>query len=465
MSDQRTLFPFRFLARARRLREIEEEQARSNRFLAQAIEDEKREGHQLAFRARTIALVLVMVLLPFLNPNWNVLYYEVLVAGFIALGWLQLRVSRVGFSRAELGLIFADLALLTILMTTRNPFLTDEIPTALTYRFDNFIYFFIILAVGTLAYSWRTVWAIGTWVALLWLAGFLGVTYFGYQIPGLSEAVAVVYEDNDILFSELDPNGTQPAVRLQEAVVFLIVAGILALKGWRSSQLLMRQADIAAERANLSRYFPSSLVDVLASSDRDVGAVRTQDVAVLFTDIVGFTKYAEQHSAEEVMDLLRQYHAYVERAIFQNGGTLDKYLGDGVMATFGTPETSPDDASNALRAATQLIEETTAFNQAREAEGDDPIKVSIGVHYGPVVLGDIGPSRQLEFAVVGDTVNVASRLEASTRDLGCQCVVSEALMQRTGASDEAAHPSQAEFSERDAIKLRGRSTPINIWTA
>ncbi len=465
MSEKATSFPFRLLTQARRLREIEEEQAKSNRFLAQAIEDEKREGHQLAFTARTIALVVVMVLLPILNPNWNVLYYEAFVAGFIALGWLQLRVSRVGFSRAELALIFADLALLTILFTTRNPFLAEEIPTALTYRFDNFIYFFIILAVGTLAYSWRTVWAIGTWVALLWLVGLLGVALFGYQIPGLSEAAAVLYKDNDILISELDPNGTQPAVRLQEAVVFLIVAGILALKGWRSSQLLMRQANIAAERANLSRYFPSSLVDVLASSDRDIGAVRTQDVAVLFTDIVGFTNYAEQHSAEEVMDLLRQYHAYVERAIFQNGGTLDKYLGDGVMATFGTPETSPDDASNALKAAIQLIDETKAFNQSREAEGNDPIKVSIGVHYGPVVLGDIGPSRQLEFAVVGDTVNVASRLEASTRDLGCQCVVSEELMQRTGLSKAQDHPRQAAFSVRDAIKLRGRTTPITVWTA
>jgi len=457
--------PFTFFTQLRKLREIEEEQAKSNQFLAQALEDEKKQGHRLAVIARTIALGLVGILLPFLNMRLDVIYYEAAVLLFIAIGWLQLRMSRVGHSRVELVLILLDLGLLTLLFITPNPFLSEEIPTAFTYRFDNFIYFFIILAVGTLAYSWRTVWAMGTWVALLWLLGFLGVSWFGHEIPELSDAAAIAFAGYDMVNTELDPNYVQPSVRIQEMVVFMIVAGILAIKGWRSNQLLLRQANIAAERANLSRYFPSSLVDVLASTNHDIGAVRTQEVAVLFTDIVGFTQYAEQHSPEEVMDLLRRYHAFVERSIFQNGGTLDKYLGDGVMATFGTPETKPDDAANALKAALQLIDETKTFNQDREANGIAPIQVSIGVHYGPVILGDIGPSRRLEFAVVGDTVNVASRLEASTRELGCQCVVSEDLMQRAELSNAAGQPRQVEFSPREAIKLRGRKSSIEIWTA
>lgn len=455
--------PFRLLARLRHVRDEDRRQADKNPFLAKALEREKWEGHRLAVISRTVALGLVGLLLPFLNPSLTVLYYEAWILVFIALGWLQLRLARVGYSRAELVLIFLDVILLTILFTTRNPFFAEDIPTALIYRFDNFIYFFIILAVGTLAYSWRTVWAMGTWVAVLWLFGFLGVAWFGHEIPHLSDAAAAAFDGHPVILEELDPNGVQPAVRIQEMVVFLIVAGILAVKGWRSNQLLMRQANIAAERANLSRYFPSSLVDVLASTDRDIGAVRTQDVAVLFTDIVGFTKFAERHAPEEVMDLLRHYHAFVERAIFQNGGTLDKYLGDGVMATFGTPETRPGDAANALKAALQLIQEAEAFNATRTAQGIDPIQISIGVHFGPVILGDIGPSRRLEFAVVGDTVNVASRLEASTRELGCTCVVSEELMRRAGADDGSAPPQKA-FSAGAPIKLRGRETSIDIWT-
>lgn len=465
MSVQNMLSPLTFFTRMRKLREIEKEQAESNQFLAQALEDEKKQGHRLAVIARTIALGLVGVLLPFLNMRLDVIYYEAAVLLFIAIGWLQLRMSRVGHSRVELMLILFDLGLLTLLFVTPNPFLSEEIPTAFTYRFDNFIYFFIILAVGTLAYSWRTVWAMGTWVALLWLLGFLGVSWFGHEIPELSEAAAIAFAGYDMINTELDPNYAQPSVRIQEMVVFMIVAGILAIKGWRSNQLLLRQANIAAERANLSRYFPSSLVEVLASTNHDIGAVRTQEVAVLFTDIVGFTQYAEQHSPEEVMDLLRCYHAFVERSIFQNEGTLDKYLGDGVMATFGTPETKPDDAANALKAALQLIDETKAFNQDREANGIAPVQVSIGVHYGPVILGDIGPPRRLEFAVVGDTVNVASRLEASTRELGCQCVVSEDLMRQAESSNAQGQPKQVEFSPREAIKLRGRNSSIEIWTA
>lgn len=465
MSFGKLLPPPAFVMRFRKLREMEELEAVSNPFLAKALEDEKHQGHRFAVIARTIALGLVAILLPFLNMRLSVLFYEAMLLAFIALGWLQYRVASVGRSRLELALILLDLTLLTILFILPNPFLHEEIPTALSYRFDNFIYFFIILAVATLAYSWRTVWAIGTWVALLWLLGFVGVTLFGHEIPELSEAAAVAFAGHEIVASELDPNSIQPAVRVQEMVVFMIVAGILALKGWRSNQLLLRQANIATERANLSRYFPSSLVDVLASTEHDIGAVRTQDVAVLFTDIVGFTEFAERHSPQEVMDLLRHYHAFVERAIFQNGGTLDKYLGDGVMATFGTPQTKPDDAANALKAALQLIEEAKVFNKDREAKGIAPVQVSIGVHYGPVILGDIGPSRRLEFAVVGDTVNVASRLEASTRELGCQCVVSEDLMRRAESPDAAAHPQQQEFMARPAITLRGRKTPIDIWTA
>ena len=457
--------PLSLLRYVRRMRKNEEEQINSNQFLAQAIEREKMEGHRIAVIARTIALSIVILMLPFLNPNPNVLFYIFMVLLFIGIGWLQYKVSSVGHSNLELALIFFDLALLTLIFVIPNPFMSETLPNAMLYRFDNFIYYFILLAVGTLAYSWRTVWAIGTWVVILWLLGLLGVSVFGYKIPELSDAAAIAFEGHHIVGDMMDPNGLLPSVRFQEIVVFLIVSGILAIKGWRSNQLLLQQANIAAERANLSRYFPSSLVDVLASTDHDIGAVRSQDVAVLFTDIVGFTRYAETHSPNEVMELLRTYHAFIERAIFQNGGTLDKYLGDGVMATFGTPEAKPDDAANALLAAKQIIKETEDFNQQREKAGQDSVQVSIGVHFGPVILGDIGPSRRMEFAVVGDTVNVASRLEATTRELKCKCVVSDDLMKSAQLQSDETTAPEYKFTARDGIKLKGRESPINVWIA
>ncbi len=453
-----------FLKHMRHTRELEEEEARQNPFLARALEREKYEGHRLAVFARTIALLIIAVLIPMINPQWDSLFYVFTVFVFIALGWLQLRAAQVGQSGRELALIFADFILLTIIFLMPNPFRDEAIPTAFHYRFDNFIYFFVFLALSTLAYSWRTVWSIGFWIAMFWLIALGIVIFLGQTLPGLTEASDRLYADSPLFRWALDPNGLQISERIEEAIVIVIVGCILALKGARSNRLLVEQASIAAERANLSRYFPSSLVDTLASTEHDIGAVRSQDVAVLFTDIVGFTKFAERNSAEDVMDLLRTYHSLVETAVFENGGTLDKYLGDGAMATFGTPEAGPDDAQNALTAAQTILERTGLLNEERKQQGREPVRVSVGLHFGTVTLGDIGSARRLEFTVIGDTVNVASRLEAVSRELGCQCVVSDELMKRVNRDVAANEEQKNGFKQRQGVRLRGRQTPIDVWT-
>lgn len=457
--------PLRLIKQMNSLRVREAEMAAKNPYLAQAMEFEKKEGHRLAVIARTIALVLIMFLLPVLNPNWHVVFYEGIVLLFIGLGWLQYRVARVGYSRLELFLILLDVLLLTLIFIIPNPFMDEDFPTAILYRFDNFVYFYVILAVATLAYSWRTVWAIGTWVPILWLLGLAAVSYFGNTIPELDIAAKEAFEGRDLVTEVLMPNSLTIGLRLQEVVLFLIVAAILAIKGYRSNLLLMRQANIAAERANLSRYFPSSLVDSLASTNHDIGAVRSQEVAVLFTDIVGFTEYAERTNPDDVMDLLRQYHALVESAIFENGGTLEKYIGDGVMATFGRPEPSSEDAANALLAACQIIHMNEELNEQRAKENKEAVRISIGIHHGSVILGDIGPERRLEFAVVGDTVNVAARLEAESRNLKCSCVVSEAAFSRIG--EDCPHRDElfSSFKSHGELRLRGKSKPINVWVS
>lgn len=449
----------------RRLREQRDEQrSHANRFVLQALEEDKREGQRIATIARTVALTVVAMLLPFLNPTVGVLYYEAFVLAFIAIGWAQLRVATVGRSRTELALIFLELAMLTFVCVVPSPFIAEGIPTAFGYRFNVFNYFFLILAISTLAYSWRTVFTIGTWVAALWLVALVGVAFFGQQNAALHEAAVRAFSAYPEMVVALDPNNPQISQRVQELVVFALVAGVLALKGWRSNELLMKQAHVAGERANLSRYFSPNMVDVLASDDHDVGAVRTQDVAVLFIDIVGFTEISERSTPHQVMDLLRRYLSLVEGVIFEYGGTLDKYLGDGVMATFGTPEPQPTDAANALRAAREIIRRMDGLNRDGAARGEPEIRVSIGLHYGPVILGDVGPSRRLEFAVLGDTVNVASRLESASRDLDCRIVASRDLFEnarRSGHLDDRA--LMADFKPASSVPLRGRRAPIDVW--
>lgn len=400
----------------------------ANDYLVAALQHHKREGHLLAIRARWVALSVIAVLLVALNPTLEVVYYLMLLVAFAVLGWLQLRIGRVGSSRPELVLMFCDLALLTFVAMVPNPLQEDGWPLTMQYHFNNFMYFYVLLAAATLAYSWRTVFAVGTWTSMLWLAAMAAVLFLFDGDPALSERVVAAVGAGSEMAWLLDPNEVKIGMRVQEVVVFLIVAVILGLSSRRYNRLVLAQADAARERANLTRYFAPSMVDELVERDNPFDTVRHQNAAVLFADIVGFTKLAEHQSPDEVVATLRAFHERMERAVFDNRGTLDKFLGDGLMATFGTPEPDPHAAARALSCADDMLRAVEAWNRERRAQGKSEIRISVGAHYGPVVIGDIGSARRLEFAVVGDTVNVAARLEALTRERAVQAVFSDALI-------------------------------------
>jgi len=361
---------------------------RTRTLAEEAIGQAKRDGLVLAVRARRIALGIISILVPFLNPNWEVLYYIALIGLFALIGWAQLRVGKVGQSRAELFLLFCDLALLTVITIIPNPWREVDWPTAVQYRFDNFIYFFVFLAAGTLAYNWRTVIAIGTWTAGLWTAGIIWVYSFPNAQPQLTEKLTQALGSHERLLAILDPNQINTGLRIQEIVVFVIVAATLAITVRRANDLVISYAEVARERANLARYFSPNVVEELSHNDDPLKQVRTQNVAVLFVDIVGFTAFANQRDPKDVIATLRMFHGAMEAEVFRHHGTLDKYLGDGLMATFGTPFTNPNDAGNALKCSYAMIEAVRELNRQRVAAGQPIIKAGFGLHYGPAVLGD-----------------------------------------------------------------------------
>ena len=443
----------------------EEEFARVDPFVREALIENKQQGLLLAVRARWIALAVIGVSLPFLNFRWEMLYYEAALIIFAAIGWAQLRVGRVVQSRQELLLIFLDLALLTFVAVFPNPFRGEVSPTAFQYVLGEFGYFYVLLAAATLAYSWRTMFAFGVWTAGLWLVALALVSVFGLEIPKLSENAALAFVGYERMSAILDPNNPNIPARVQEVIIFMIVAATLALNTRRNNQLIIQQANIARERANLSRHFPPNIVDQMADSDQPLGAIRSQDVAVMFVDIVGFTQMAGHQTPDEVISLLRQFHGRLEGLVFEHHGTLDKFLGDGLMATFGTPNPGPHDAVNALRCGCEMLSEIETWNTTRIEAGAEPIKVSIGLHYGAVVLGDIGSERRLEYAVLGDTVNVASRLEVITRELGVTMVTSDDLI--TAVRNDTDADSVDLLTNLDSAgpqQLRGRDEPVDTWT-
>lgn len=192
---------------------------------------------------------------------------------------------------------------------------------------------------------------------------------------------------------------------------------------------------MAAERArgNLARYFSPKMVETLAARDEPFGPPREQNIAVLFADIRGFTAMSESMSPAEVMEMLQGFHGRMEAEVFEHNGALDKYIGDALLATFGTPDTGARDATDALTCAREMLASLDQWNKDRSKGGQVPIGVGIGVHYGPAVLGDIGSERSMAFTVIGDTVNSASRIEGLTRTLDTDLVVSRALVERVRA--------------------------------
>jgi adenylate cyclase len=433
------------------------------KFAEAALADSKRDGLLLAVRARWVALAITAVTLPIINPNWDVIYYVLMLGFFAVIGWAQLKVGKVGRSRPELFLIFCDLALLTFLSVVPNPWSNVHWPIGMQFRFDSFIYFFIFLATATLAYSWRTVIAIGFWTSALWAVA-VGWAYLQPEThAALSDRVREAVGGDIRMFEIIDPSAIGFGERFQQVTVFIIVAAILALAVRRSNALLISHAGIERERANLARYFSPNVVNELSGNDEPLTRVRTQDVAVLFADIVGFTAYADGRDPREVIGSLRQFHERMEREVFRHGGTLDKYLGDGLMATFGTPFTGDSDALNALRCARGMIGSIAELNRERSDRNEPPIQVSVGLHYGQVVLGDIGLN-QLEFAVIGTTVNAASRLEGLTREFGCAIVVSDALVRQARAESNHSSADFALLVEQPAQIIRGLEQPVGIWT-
>jgi adenylate cyclase len=265
------------------------------------------------------------------------------------------------------------------------------------------------------------------------------------------------------MFDILNPSAVGIGARFQEIIVFLIVSLTLALAVRRANALLISHASIERERTNLARYFSPNVVEQLSQNDEPLKQVRTQNVGVLFADIVGFTAYADGRSPMQVIGTLRQFHERMEREVFRHGGTLDKYLGDGLMATFGTPFTSEADAGNALRCAQAMIGSIDELNLERSNRNEPPIRLSIGLHYGQVVLGDIGLNR-LEFAVIGTAVNAASRLEALTREYGCAMVASDELVQRARLEAGSSNADFALLVARPPRSIRGLEQPVGIWT-
>jgi adenylate cyclase len=225
----------------------------------------------------------------------------------------------------------------------------------------------------------------------------------------------------------------------------------IAVENARAHERLARE-EVA--RANYSRFLPEYVVkQMLENPDSfKLGGV-SQTITILFADIRGFTRISEHAPPEKIVNLLNRYFSAMTDIIFAHGGTLDKYLGDGLMALFGAPTATPDDASNALNAAVAMQRRMLGINRELHDEGFPEIGVGMGLHTGEVIVGYIGSDRRSEYTAIGDTVNTSSRLESNAR--GGEILISDATAQ-------AAH-SRYKLKPREPIMVKNRQQPVNLW--
>jgi len=236
-----------------------------------------------------------------------------------------------------------------------------------------------------------------------------------------SNVHGVIYADRFDPFAAFSPDDLEliSAVAAQAAMVVETV---------KAHKRLARE-EIA--RANYGRFMPEYVVKQILNNPESfkLGGVN-QTVTILFADIRGFTAFSEKENPEKVVGLLNRYFSAMSEIIFAHGGTLDKYMGDGLMAIFGAPNATPEDAKNALKTAVTMQKRLATLNKELESEGFVRINVGIGLHTGVATVGYIGSEQRSEYTAIGDTVNMAARLESNAS--GGQILVSEATAQASG---------------------------------
>ena len=249
-------------------------------------------------------------------------------------------------------------------------------------------------------------------------------------------------------------NLSTPNTFTDEDLQFLVAFGGLAAIGIKNSRYAEQIRREATVRSNFERYFAPNIAADIAQQN---GAIRVggerRPITVLFSDIRGFTAMAESMGPDAVARLLSEYFSEMVEVIFEHGGTLDKFIGDAIMALWGAPMSHADDADRALRAAVAMQAAIEELNGRWAAAGRPEIRVGIGINYGEVFAGNIGSHRRLEYTVLGDAVNVAARLcaEAAAGEI----LVTESFL---GA---LRHQPQVEYLPQ--LGLKGKSQVVEVY--
>ncbi|MFQ5625817.1 MAG: adenylate/guanylate cyclase domain-containing protein [Methyloligellaceae bacterium] len=308
--------------------------------------------------------------------------------------------------------IVIDMALLMVLIWSFH--IQYAQPPSFYLKAPTLLYIFIFIALRTLRFQARFVIAAGLVAAAGWLAMILYVTLSDPENSMITRDYVQYLTSNSILLG----------AEFDKIISILVVTGILALALHRAHRLLVRAVTQQAAAQDLSHFFDESVASLIKGSEEQISAGQgvKRTGAVLNADIRGFTRLAAGMDANEVMGMLADYQKRLVPIIQANGGTIDKFLGDGIMATFGVVSPTETFAADSLRAMDQVIAESKQWQTAKSSSGLKSLVVNAAVASGSIAFGAVGDEKRLEYTVIGGPVNLSAKLEKHNKELG-SCAV------------------------------------------
>lgn len=322
---------------------------------------------------------------------------------------------------------------------------------AFSLKVPTFIYVFVFIALRALRFDHRFVLSAGLSAAVGWLL-LVVLTVRASAPEAITRSFTAYLNSNSILIG----------AEFDKIFTILLVTAILTFAVWRGRQLLVTAVKEEAASREIRRFLSKGVAEAIASSDQlvEAGEAAERDAAIVMLDIRGFTRFSTKVAPTRVVEMLTSFHARIVPIVQGNGGVIDKFLGDGVMATFGAVKASPTAAADALTALSEIMVEARAWSQdmRQSADGAD-LTVNGAAAAGRVVFATLGSAERLEYTVIGEAVNLAAKLEKHNKVEATAAIVTASMFD---LACEQGYVPRRPPDRRPARTVAGVPEPVDL---